>query len=333
MRTAAWLLVIVAIGAIARAEPATGTVVVSCNETDASLIVDGVLLPERTPAVLTLPAGTHTIEARKPPLVAQKKVVDVADQQTTKVRFELVPAAPVATGSAGSAGSGSAMPPAEGSAATGSGSAPPAGSGSAAGSAATPPAMGSAAGSAATPPPAMGSAAGSAAPPQASAPALKASRCTEGGREVACIQGPHCTEGGRPVPCKKGEPLPVPPAPPTTAAGAGTTAGAGAGAGAHVGTAGAGTGSGAHAEPPHAAQGAAGVEIATTVPHGIAYVDGAPVREAPCVLDLEPGEHVVAVYASGMVPAEVVVKVAAGQRSRVELTPSKPRRRIDVPAQ
>jgi len=309
MRTAAWLLVIVAIGAIARAEPATGTVVVSCNEADASLLVDGVLLPERTPAVLTLPAGTHVIEARKPPLVAQKQVIQVADQQQTKVRFELLPPAPPppATGSDAGLGSGSGSPPATGSAAPlGSGSGSPPGSGSAA------PLAGSAA------PPA---------PPQTSAPAVKAPRCTEGGHEVPCAQGPRCTEGGRPVPCKKGEPLPQPP---PTAAAIGTGSGApGAGSGSDV----AGAGSNAHVEPLHGSPGAAAVDVATTMPHAIAYVDGAPVREAPCVLELEPGEHVVAVYAAGMVPAEALVRVAAGQRQRVELTPSKPRRRIDVPAQ
>ena len=310
MRTAAWLLVIVAIGAIARAEPATGTVVVSCNEADASLLVDGVLLPERTPAVLTLPAGTHVIEARKPPLVAQKQVIQVADQQQTKVRFELLPPAPPppAVGSDAPLGSGSGSPPATGSAA------PPA-SGSAA-----PPAAGSAA-------PLTGSGA-PAAPLQTSAPAVKAPRCTEGGREVPCAQGPHCTEGGRPVPCKKGESLPPPP--PTAAA---IAAGSGAAGTGSAGSDVAGAGSNAHVEPLHGSPGAAAVEIATTVPHAIAYVDGAPVREAPCVLELEPGEHVVAVYAAGMVPAETLVRVAAGQRQRVALTPSKPRRRIDVPAQ
>src|SRR5512135_2456577 len=113
MRRATWLLVIVAIGAIARAEPATGTVVISCNEADASLIVDGVLLPERTPAVLTLSAGPHVIEARKPPLVPDKKVIEVADQQQVKVRFELLPASPLPppAGSDAGAGSGSSAPP------------------------------------------------------------------------------------------------------------------------------------------------------------------------------------------------------------------------------
>jgi hypothetical protein len=51
------------------------------------------------------------------------------------------------------------------------------------------------------------------------------------------------------------------------------------------------------------------------------------------VLELEPGEHVVAVYAAGMVPAETIVRVDAAKRQRVELNPSQPRRRIDVPAQ
>jgi hypothetical protein len=144
----------------------------------------------------------------------------------------------------------------------------------------------------------------------------------EGGHEVACIQGPHCTEGGKLVPCKKGDPLPgapppVPPPPATTAA---------------IVTA-PGAGSNAPAEPPAMSPGAAAIEIATTTPHAVAYVDGAPIREAPCVLEVEPGEHVVAVYAAGMVPAEAVVRVTAAQRQRVELTPSTPRRRIDVPAQ
>ena len=94
-----------------------------------------------------------------------------------------------------------------------------------------------------------------------------------------------------------------------------------------------GAGSNAPAEPPRISPGAAAIEIATTAPHAVAYVDGAPIREAPCVLEVEPGEHVVAVYAAGMVPAEAVVRVAAAQRQRVELTPSTPRRRIDVPAQ
>jgi hypothetical protein len=306
MRTATWLLVLALISAIARAEPtATGTVVISCNEADASLLVDGVLIPDRTPAVLALPAGTHTIEARKPPLLSDKKVVEVLDQQQVKVRFDLrrpaPPPLPPATGSA-------AQPPA-----SGSGAQPP-----------------PASGSGASPPPAAGSAApvaaGSAAPPPptpivlpASAPVAKASRCMEGGHEVACIQGPHCTEGGKLVPCKKGDPLPgaPPPAPPPPATAAAIVAAPGAGSN----------------EPPGISPGAAAIEIATTAPHAVAYVDGAPIREAPCVLEVEPGEHVVAVYAAGMVPAEAVVRVTAAQRQRVELTPSTPRRRIDVPAQ
>lgn len=284
MRTAAWLVVIVAIGAIARAEPGTGTVIVSCNEADASLLVDGVLLPERTPAVLTLPSGTHVIEARKPPLVAEKKVVQVLDQQQVKVRFELLPPAP--------------PPP------------PPSamGSDSGSGSAAAPPAAGSGAGSAAV------------ARPVVPRPTAPAPRCTEGGREVACVQGPHCTEGGKLVPCKKGDPLPVtPPPPPTVPA-----------------VAAAGSGAGSGADPPRVAptstSTATAIDIATAAPHAVAYIDGAPIREAPCVLEVEPGEHVVAVYAGGMLPAETLVRVAAGQRQHVELTPSTPRRRIDVPA-
>jgi hypothetical protein len=289
MRTAAWLLVIVAIGAIAQAEPSSGTVVVSCNEADASLIVDGVLLPERTPAVLTLPAGRHVIEARKPPLVADKKVVDVADQQQTKVRFELLPVGPPP-----------APPPADGSAGSGAAAGSGAGSGSGSGS---------------------GSAAPPVVPTVAQRPPAPAQRCTEGGREVACVQGPHCTEGGKLVPCKKGDPLPVttPPVPPP-----GQTA---------VVAAGSGAGSAARVEPPAAGSTAAMLDIATTAPRAIVYVDGAPVREAPCVLEVEPGEHVVGVYAAGMVPAESLVRATAGQRQRVELTPSLPRKRIDVPAQ
>jgi hypothetical protein len=294
MRTVTWLLVLGLVGAIARAEPATGTVVISCNEADASLLVDGVLIPDRTPAVLALPAGTHTIEARKPPLLADKKVVEVIDQHQIKVRFELVAATPPP------------LPPR----ATGSAAEP-------AGSAAQPP---PAAGSAAQPPPAAGSAATPIVLP-ASAPVVKASRCMEGGHEVACVQGPHCTEGGKLVPCKKGDPLPgapPPPPPPATTAAIVTAPGAG---------------SNAPSEPPPISAGAGAIEIATTAPHAVAYVDGAPVREAPCVLEVEPGEHVVAVYVAGMVPAEAVVRVAVAQRQRVELTPSVPRRRIDVPAQ
>lgn len=273
-----WLLVLVLVGAIARAEPSTGTVIISCNEADAALLVDGVLIPDRTPAVLLLAAGTHTIEARKPPLPADKKVVDVVFGKQVKVRFELVPPPP---------------PP------------PP------------PPAP---------PPPdaGAGSGSGSAVPPPvvlpAAAPVAKAARCMEGGHEVACIQGPHCTEGGKLVPCKKGDPIPgapPPPPPPAPVPAAIATA----------------PGAGSAAEPPGISPGAAAVEIATNAPHAIAYIDGAPIREAPCVLEVEPGEHVVAVYATGMIPAEAVVRVAASQRQRVELTPSTPRRRIDVPAQ
>lgn len=308
MRSAPWLLVIVAIGAIARAEPATGTVIVSCNEADASLIVDGVLLPERTPAVLTLEVGPHVIEARKSPLVPDKKVVQVGDQQPVKVRFELLPAnqppPPIGAGSgAGSAGSGA------GSAGSAAGSA----SGSAA-----PPAAGSGAGS------------GSAAPPtviETSGAAVKASRCTEGGHEVECIKGPHCTEGGRPVPCKKGESLPPalqPPPPKVPPTGPSTVIAA---------TTGAGSGSAAHVEPPRTTPGGPGVEIATTVPHAVAYVDGAPIHDAPCVLQLEAGEHVVAVAAAGMMPAETVIKVEPTKHQRVDLNAATPRKRIDVPAQ
>jgi hypothetical protein len=161
---------------------------------------------------------------------------------------------------------------------------------------------------------------------QASA-STKASRCTEGGREVECLQGPHCTEGGRLVPCKKGDPLPATHPPATTQATTtqpATTASKPTALAATV----AGAGS---AEPPRA--GSSGLEIATSVAHAVAYVDGAPVQDAPCVLELEPGEHVVAVYAAGMVPAETIVRVDAAKRQRVELNPSQPRRRIDVPAQ
>jgi hypothetical protein len=154
----------------------------------------------------------------------------------------------------------------------------------------------------------------------AAAPAVTASRCTEGGREVACLQGPHCTQGGKLVPCKPGEqlpgtPPPAPPTPPPTVAAA-TVAGAG---------------SNARLEPTTAPT--TGLEIATSAPHAVAYVDGAPVHDAPCVLELEPGEHVVAVVAAGMMPAETIVRVEGAKRQRVELNPSQPRRRIDVPAQ
>ena len=311
MRSATWLLVLVAIAAIAQADPATGTVIVSCNEADASLIVDGVLVPDRTPAVLTLTVGPHTIEVRKPSLVPDKKVIEVSDQQPVKVRFELLPpaapppprpdvgsAAPPAVGSG--AGSGSAAPPAMGS---GTGSAPAAGSGAGSGSAGPITAL------------------------PASATLAKPSRCTEGGHEVACIQGPHCTEGGKPVPCKKGDPLPGATTTPTTTATTTTPT-------THAvvaSTSGTGAGSAARVEPKPAST--SGLEIATGAAHAIAYVDGAPLHDAPCVLALEPGEHVVAVYAAGMVPAETIVHIEAGKHQRVELTPSQPRKRIDVPAQ
>jgi hypothetical protein len=232
MRNLAWLIPLVAIVAIASAEPGTGIVIIGCNEPDATLLVDGVLIPERTPAVLTLPVGSHTIEARKSSLLPQKRVVDVGDQQQVKIRFELLPPGP---------------PPGMGSDAIGSG----AGSGSAA--------LGSAAvGSAALGP-------GSAAPPPA------------------------------------------------------------------VGSAAAiGPGSNAHVEAPPS--NVTAIDIATTAPHAIAYLDGAPVREAPCVLEVEPGEHVVAVVTTGMIPAEAIVTAKSGQRQRVELTPKTARKRLDVPA-
>ena len=282
VRGATWLLVVVAIGAIARADPLTGTVVISCNEDNAELIVDGVLIPERTPAVLTLPVGSHVIEARKPPLIAQKKVIEVADQQQLKLRFELTPPAPP-------------QPPPT----------PDAGVG---GDAGVPPASGSVAPPVPPPP-----------------PPVKPPRCTEGGREVPCPPpGPRCSQGGKPVSCTTGAPLPPPlpppsplPPPPPLATGA----------------AGSGAGSNGSAEPPPPPPGAATIEIATTSPHAIAYLDGAPLHAAPCVLEVEPGEHVVAVYAAGMVPAEAIVRVGAAQRQHVDLTPSKPRKRIDVPTQ
>jgi hypothetical protein len=315
----------VAIGATARAEPATGTVVVGCNEADASLLVDGVEIPERTPAILTLPAGTHVIEARKPPLVAQKRVIELVDQQQIKVRFELLPPSPpkpttgpdVTVG----AGSGSVPPPAGSAPAKPSGAPPPPPSN-------PPPATGSAphpSGSASAPaigpgaPPASNPAAvAPTAPVQTNGPVVKPPRCSEGGREVPCPQGPRCSEGGRPVPCTKGPPPqpPPPPAPVPTPPRSAVT----------------GTGSNAPPELLQVPPGLATIEIATTVPHAVVYVDGAPVREAPCVLELEPGEHVVAVYAAGMLPAEAVVRVEAGKQQHVDLSPSKSRRRVDVPA-
>ncbi len=282
MRTVVWLLVIVAVAAIAWADPATGTVVISCNETDAELLVDGVLIPDRTPAVLTLPAGSHVIEVRKSPFVPQKKTVDVVDQQQVKLRFELAPPAPLPPLDAG-AGSGSEAP-----APTGSG----AGSGSGSGA----PHL-----AAAPPPP----------PPE--------HHCRQGGHEVPCPpEGPHCTMGGKLVSCATGKPLPPPPPP-----------------GPPRGVAAVGTGSGAGSAAPHEPQplpGATNLEIATTVPHAIAYVDGAPVHEAPCALELEPGEHVIGVYAPGMIPAESIFKIET-TRLRIELNPTQPRQRIDVPAQ
>lgn len=241
MRFAVWLLVVVAIGAIALADPGTGTVIVSCNESDAELIVDGVLIPDRTPAVLTMPAGTHEIEVRKPPLVAQKQTVVVGDQQQVKLRFELVPLAP-APGSAATVGSGSGAPP-------------PTGSGA---------------------PPATGSA------------------------QLAATGSAAAKETGS--------------------------------AGSAVGSAASAAGSAAAPVELHAAPALAEIELVTTVPHAIAYVDGAPVRDAPCVLEVEPGEHVVAVYAAGMIPAETIVHAEVGRRPRVDLIPMKQRRRIDVPA-
>jgi hypothetical protein len=129
------------------------------------------------------------------------------------------------------------------------------------------------------------------------------------------------------VSCKTGLPLPppAPPAPPPPPLPlqpplATTTAGAGAG-------------SNGSAEPPQPPSGATTIEIATTSPHAIAFIDGAPLHTAPCVLELEPGEHVVAVSAAGMIPAEAIVRIEAGRRQRVDLNPSTPRKRIDVPAQ
>jgi hypothetical protein len=306
MRTVVWLLVVVAIGAIAWAEPSTGTVIVSCNEADVSLLVDGVVIPESPPAVLALPPGTHVIEARKPPLVAQTKTVEVVDQQQIKVWFELLPAAappPPTTGSGAPVGSGSGAPPAP---VTTTGSGAAIGSGSAA-----VPRTGSAA---PTPNPT---------PPPTPTPTLAASaperHCRQGGREVPCPdEGPRCTMGGKPVPCSgaKRPPPPPPPAPPVAAIATGS-----------------GSGSAAPGEPHPPPSGLARVEIATTVAHAIAYVDGVPVRDAPCVLDLEPGEHVFAVYAAGMIPAESIFRAEVARPQRIELIPSQPRKRIDVPAQ
>jgi hypothetical protein len=189
--------------------------------------------------VLTLPVGPHVIEARKSPLIAQKKAIEVTDQQQVKVRFELLPATPLPpmTGSDAAVGSGS-----------GSGVPPAAGLGS-------------------------GSGSGAAAPPAAGSAALA------------------------------------------------------------TGSAAAGAGSNVPIEPPRPPSGSGTIDIATTAPHAIAYVDGAPIRDAPCVLELESGEHVVAVYTAGMVPAETIVRVEQGKRQRVELTPKVQRRRLDVPAQ
>lgn len=244
-RLAPWLLIVVAIGAIARADSPTGTgiVVIGCNEDDAEIVVDDVEIPDRTPAAVTLPVGTHVIEVRKPPLVAQKKVFEIADQQKVKLWFDLVPAAPPPP----PPDAGSSPPPAP---PPDAGSPPPDSSGS--GAPAAPPAAGSAA------QPAPAAAAGSAAPAAA-------------GSNAAA------------------EPLQPPPA-------------------------------------------LAELEIATQASHALAYLDGAPMHPAPCVLEVEPGEHVVAVYAPGMVPAEQVVHLDAAQHQRVELTPSTTRERIDVPA-
>ena len=301
MRVAVWVFAAVAICAIASADSPTGTVVVSCNESDAELIVDGVLIPDRTPAVLTLPAGSHVIEARKPPLIAQKKSVDVLGQQQVKLRFDLVPPAPppplppltdVSLGSA--SGSGSAVPPQAGS-----------------GSALPPPATGS---GSATPQVAV-------APPPPPPPPPE-HHCRQGGKEVPCPpEGPHCTRGGKPVSCATGKPLPPPslaPPPPPVAPALATGSGAGSGSAAPV--------------EPRAPTHPGNLIIATTVPHAIAYVDGVPVRDAPCELELEPGEHVIAVAAPGLIPLESVFRIDAKNRQRIELNPTVPRQRIDVPA-
>ena len=158
---------------------------------------------------------------------------------------------------------------------------------------------------------------------------------------MPCLQGPHCTEGGKPVPCKKELPPPLAPAiappPGAGAASSGSKASleplhaAGGAATAPAGSGVAGAGSDALALPLHASS-VATIEIATTVQSAVAYVDGAPVHAAPCVLELEPGEHIVAVVAAGMISAEAIVRVEATGRQRFELTPSKSRKRIDVPA-
>ena len=230
MRIAVWVFVAAAVaavvGAIAWADsPAgTGTVIISCNEDDAELIVDGVLIPDRTPAVLVLPTGTHVIEVRKSPFVPQQRSVQVGEQQQVKVRIDLV----------------------------------------------TP-----------TPAPGLGEGSGS---------------------------------GG----------------------GSGSGSGSGIGVGsAGVGSAGVGSAASGSAAPVeiHPASGVATLEIATTVQHAIAFVDGVAAHEAPCTLELEPGEHVIAVYAPGMVPRETNMNLDVGARQHVELNPTKHRQRIDVPAQ
>ena len=289
MRIAVWVLVGVMVGAIAFADAPTGTVVISCNETDAELIVDGILIPDRTPAVLVLPTGSHVIEARKPPLIAQKKTIEVLGQQQVKVRFDLMPPAPPPP-----------LPPLD---SLGSGS----GSGSGVGSA-----VGSGSASVAPPPP----------PP---APPPPEHHCRQGGHEVPCPpEGPHCTQGGRLVSCATGRPLP-PPGPPVRPGTAVAT-----GSGSTIGPGGPG-GPGAPGEP-RPPVGPTNLEIATNVPHAIAYVDGVPVQSAPCALELEAGEHVIAVYAPGMIPAESIFKVDDAHRQRIELDPTEPRKRIDVPA-
>jgi hypothetical protein len=75
---------------LARLDPSSGTVMVNSSPSDAQIFVDGQEAPQKTPAILKLPAGNHKLEVKLAGYKDQVKEVEVRDGETAMLELKWV---------------------------------------------------------------------------------------------------------------------------------------------------------------------------------------------------------------------------------------------------
>jgi PEGA domain len=66
-------------------DPAKGTLMIKSNPSGGTILIDGQMRPERTPAMIVLPAGTHKIEVQETGYAPYTEEVTLRDNGVTNI--------------------------------------------------------------------------------------------------------------------------------------------------------------------------------------------------------------------------------------------------------